>query len=67
MRETLDIDTVLQTAIREIGEALGMAEVEVRMLGGPAGEPRAGLAPIGGNGYSEGADGASNLSQEVLR
>jgi GAF domain-containing protein len=67
MRETLDIDTVLQTAIREIGEALGMAEVEVRMLGGPAGEPQAGLAPIGGNGYSEGADGASNLSQEVLR
>ncbi|MEA3396088.1 MAG: GAF domain-containing protein, partial [Chloroflexota bacterium] len=31
MRETLDLDTVLQTAIREIGEALGIAEVEVRM------------------------------------
>ena len=31
MRETLDMDAVLQTAIREIGEALGIAEVEVRM------------------------------------
>ena len=31
MRETLDIDAVLQTAIREIGEAMGIAEVEVRM------------------------------------
>ena len=34
MRETLDMDTVLQTAVREIGEALGIAEVEVRMSGG---------------------------------
>ncbi len=31
VRETLDVDTVLQTAIREVGEALGLAEVEVRM------------------------------------
>ncbi len=31
MRESLDMDTVLQTAIREIGDALGIAEVEVRM------------------------------------
>ena len=31
MRETLDIDTVLQTAVREMGETLGIAEVEVRM------------------------------------
>jgi GAF domain-containing protein/HAMP domain-containing protein len=31
MRETLDMDTVLQTAIREFGDALGIAEVEVRM------------------------------------
>jgi GAF domain-containing protein/HAMP domain-containing protein len=35
MRETLDMDTVLQTAIREIGEALDIAEVEVRMGGAP--------------------------------
>jgi GAF domain-containing protein/HAMP domain-containing protein len=34
MRESLDVDTVLQTAIREIGEALGIAEVEVRMGNG---------------------------------
>ena len=33
IRETLDVDTVLQTAIREIGDALGIAEVEVRMGG----------------------------------
>ncbi len=31
MRETLDMDTVLQTAIREIGTALDFAEVEVRL------------------------------------
>ena len=31
VRKTLDVDAVLQTAIREVGEALGLAEVEVRM------------------------------------
>ncbi len=31
MRETLDMDAVLQGTIREIGERLGIAEVEVRM------------------------------------
>jgi hypothetical protein len=31
MRETLDMETVLKTAIREIGDALGLARVEVRM------------------------------------
>lgn len=31
MRETLDMDAILQTAIREMGERLGIAEVEVRM------------------------------------
>jgi GAF domain-containing protein/HAMP domain-containing protein len=31
MRESLDLDAVLQTAVREIGETLGIAEVEVRM------------------------------------
>jgi GAF domain-containing protein len=31
MREKLDMDTVLQTAVLEIGERLGIAEVEVRM------------------------------------
>jgi len=34
VRETLDVDAVLQTAIREVGEALGLAEVEVRMAPG---------------------------------
>jgi GAF domain-containing protein len=31
MRESLDMDAVLQTAIREMGERLDIAEVEVRM------------------------------------
>jgi GAF domain-containing protein/HAMP domain-containing protein len=31
MRETLDLETVLQTAIREIGDTLDLAEVEVRL------------------------------------
>jgi GAF domain-containing protein len=30
MRETLDVDAVLQTAVREIGEALGLHDVTVR-------------------------------------
>ncbi|MEA3338984.1 MAG: GAF domain-containing protein [Chloroflexota bacterium] len=35
MRETLDVDTVLQTAVREMRERLNLAEAEVRM-GTPA-------------------------------
>lgn len=31
LRETLDMDTVLQVAVREIGEMLDLAEIEVRM------------------------------------
>jgi GAF domain-containing protein len=31
MRETLDVDTVLQTAVREIGQALGLAALDVRL------------------------------------
>ena len=42
MSETLDMETVLRTAICEMGEALGMAEVEVRMG-----------TPTDGNGYSK--------------
>jgi GAF domain-containing protein len=39
MRETLDVDTVLQTAARELREALNLAEAEVRMgTGLPSGE-----------------------------
>jgi GAF domain-containing protein/methyl-accepting chemotaxis protein len=34
MRETLDMDTVLQTTIREFGKILDVAEVEVRMSSG---------------------------------
>jgi PAS domain S-box-containing protein len=32
MRETLDMDTVLKTAIREMGDTLGLARVEVRLM-----------------------------------
>jgi GAF domain-containing protein len=31
MRETLDVDIVLQTAVRQIGEALGLHEVTIRL------------------------------------
>jgi hypothetical protein len=31
MRETLDVDTVLQTAVSEIGQTLGISKVEVRL------------------------------------
>jgi GAF domain-containing protein len=44
MRETLDMDTVLQTAAREMREALGLEEVEVRMGTGLASD-KAGLDP----------------------
>jgi GAF domain-containing protein/HAMP domain-containing protein len=33
LRGSLDIDTVLQTAVREIGDALGLAEVQIRIKG----------------------------------
>ena len=33
LRGSLDIDTVLKTAVREIGDTLGLAEVEVRLRG----------------------------------
>ncbi len=33
VRETLDIDVMLQTAVREIGQVLDLAEVEVRLRG----------------------------------
>ena len=31
MRETLDVETVLRTAVREIGQALGLAALDVRL------------------------------------
>ncbi len=39
MRASLNVNVVLQTALREIGDALGMAEIEVRM-----GQPGDGLS-----------------------
>jgi len=34
MRETLDMDLILQTTLREIGESLGVSDIEVWMHGG---------------------------------
>jgi GAF domain-containing protein len=48
MRETLDMDTVLKTAVFEIGQALGLAEVEV-MMG-------TGEESGGGNGHDDGQE-----------
>ena len=50
MRETLDVDTMLQTAIREIGQALGKVEVEVRMGSGVT------LAQLASAGGGHGAE-----------
>jgi GAF domain-containing protein len=52
MRETLDMDEVVRTAVREIGEALGIAEVEVRMGAGPD------QAPTTGSDHSGDGSGA---------
>ncbi len=37
VRETLDVDTVLQTAVREMGRALGIPNIEVRLGQGTSG------------------------------
>jgi GAF domain-containing protein/HAMP domain-containing protein len=34
MRETLDVDSILQTAVRELGESLNVTEIELRMVSG---------------------------------
>ncbi len=51
MRETLDVETVLKTAVREMGTNLGITRVEVRLGGGQA---QPGNAPDLAN---EGKDG----------
>ena len=52
MRETLDVDTVLRTAVQEMGKTLGMSQVEIRLGKGAAqsqnGPPPAEDAPAGG-------------------
>jgi len=74
VRETLDVDMVLQTAIREVGEALGLAEVEVRMgprqpnLSVPDRHGR-GDVPIGGppGRRPHAAQGAGGTAEETGR
>jgi hypothetical protein len=67
VRETLDMDTVLQTAIREVGEALGLAEVEVRM--GPGAKPGEGRRATYHPGVKQSGHhpGAEWSGQEVER
>ena len=56
MRQTLDVDAVLRTAVREMGAAFGLGKVEVRMSGGLSGPD----APPGYGGASPpGYGGAS--------
>ncbi len=45
IRQTLDVDTVLRSAAREMRQVLDLAEVELRIRGGaePGGESRAGM------------------------
>ena len=67
MRQTLDVDSVLRTAVQEMGAALGVGKVEVRMgqtsrndrLRQPGGQPpsengQAGTAPAEGKGDGDG-------------
>jgi GAF domain-containing protein len=43
LRATLDVDTVLQTAVREVGSALGIEKVELRLEKPPLGDDPAPL------------------------
>ena len=58
MRETLDMDAVIKTAVREIGEALAIAEVEVRMGTGSDRVPVTEPGRSGDDGGGEGGFGS---------
>jgi GAF domain-containing protein len=58
MRETLDMDAVIKTAVREIGEALAIAEVEVRMGTGSDRVPMTEPGRSGDGGGGEGGFGS---------
>jgi GAF domain-containing protein len=51
MRETLDIETVLQTAVREIGEAMSLAAIDLRLAEPAQVQPPP--PPAGDNGGEE--------------
>jgi hypothetical protein len=46
VRETMDMDTVLQTAVRELRRTLDLSEAEIRL-----GQPP--VSPKGGNGRND--------------
>jgi len=58
IRETLDVDRVLQTAVREMGAALGIPKVEVRL--GRAATATAGRGQGGPRRVEEGSDDAGS-------
>jgi len=66
VRETLDVDVVLQTAIREVGEALNLAEVEVRMSTANPRTPPGSMGPGLPRGFVP-ASGAGDGREEVGR
>ncbi len=58
MRETLDVDAVLQTAVHEMRQILGLAEVEVRMgIGLAPGEAEVGGEPADRSANGQGQEG----------
>jgi GAF domain-containing protein len=58
MRETMDVDAVLQTAVHEMRQILGLAEVEVRMgIGLAPGEAAAGVEPADRSANGHGQEG----------
>ncbi|MEJ2556624.1 MAG: GAF domain-containing protein, partial [Anaerolineae bacterium] len=58
MRETMDVDTVLQTAVHEMRQILGLAEVEVRMgIGFTPGEAAADVEPTDQSANGHGQEG----------
>jgi GAF domain-containing protein len=48
MRETLDMERVLKTAVDEIARALGLAALDLRLGGAPVSEAQSGEAPTNG-------------------
>ena len=69
MRETLDMDTVLKTAVREVRQALDLPEVVIRLVPRPEGEKVRvgdGKEPIPPARLARGRDGSQGNDQEVF-
>jgi GAF domain-containing protein len=65
MRETMDVDAVLQTAVHEMRQVLGLAEVEVRLgIGLAPGEAAAGIEPADRPANGHGQEGNDNADSD---